>query len=206
QFQVRHLLGLITGAAVLFAVVGPVIREADREKQFAASRKTAIGVGAAAGLMVLLLNKRHRSERAAGPVIQRFERLSSRLLSWLIAAVIWIGYVATIWWQWRIGQLPSRFEPVPGSPILLFFAVNYFVVRVWWQIDPAGIEACERGLILDGFNFYSWQEIARYSWSGSPPRQLNLFLNRPLVLNLQTDTSFVGELDRILAARIGAKE
>jgi hypothetical protein len=88
---------------------------------------------------------------------------------------LWAGYAATFWLDLKVNPTQNDFNLLPGSPLMLFFAVNYVVVRVWWKIDPLGLEACERGIILYGFYFRPWDEISRYTWSGIPRRRLSLF-------------------------------
>lgn len=119
---------------------------------------------------------------------------------------MWSAYAVSIWIEHTGINKPGEFRLLPGQPILLFAALNYAVVRVWWKIDPMGLEACEHGLIVGAFQFYRWDAISRYSWSGRPPGQLNLFLKQRLVLNLKTDAALVEPLDQILAQRISATD
>ena len=204
QFEVRHLFGLITCAAVTFAIVAPVIRELDHKTQVVAARKTVVAVLAATALTVFLAIRRRRIERKAGPLLHRCERKTSRVVSWLIGLSLWVGYAGSIWSDWVTNRpRQANFTYLPGSPVLLLIAVNFMVVRVWWRVDPAGIEICEHGLILGGFSFYSWDEIDRHSWSGDPPNRLNLFLKRRFVMNLKIDSSFHDWLEPALAEHIG---
>lgn len=204
QFQIRHLFGLITCAAVTFAIVAPVIRELDHKTQVAAARKTVVAVLAATALTVFLAVRRRRVERKAGPLVHRCERKTSRMLSWLIGLSLWVGYVGSIWADWVTNRPRQQdFGYLPGSPMLLLIGVNFMVVRVWWRVDPSGIEICDNGLILGGFNFYFWDEIDRYSWSGDPPNQLNLYLKTRCVMNVKIDSSFQGRLEPELAKRVG---
>ena len=92
----------------------------------------------------------------------------------------------------------------PGSPLALFFAVNFLLVRVWWRIDPLGIEAREQGLILGAFRLVPWTDIASYTRSGAPAHQLNLYLRQRLVLNLKVDPPFAEPLGQILDAHLPA--
>ena len=196
QFQIQHLLGLLTGAAVLFAILAPRFRQLDPADRLAAALKSLLVVAVTLGIMAFLVVRRQKLERQAGPAIERFERRSSRIVSFLVGVALWVAYAATILVE---TETPNLFDVMPGDGLLLFIAVNYSVVRFWWRIDPMGIEAHERGLILGGVQFYPWDAISRYSWTGTPPRQLNLFLSKRMVLNLKVDASFAGRLDEILA-------
>ncbi len=69
QFQVRHLLGIVTVAALMAAIVAPVFRELDRESQWTASRQTAVVIVAAGGIVGFLFIKRRNAERAAGAAV-----------------------------------------------------------------------------------------------------------------------------------------
>ena len=88
------------------------------------------------------------------------------LPNWLIGSLLWIGYVGSVWAQYQSPETVHDSNFLPGSPYLLFFAVNYFVVRCWWRIDPTGIVACEHGLIVGALQFCRWDQIIRYTWSG----------------------------------------
>ncbi len=198
QFQIRHLLGLLTGAGVLLAIVAPFFRRLDSQTQWLVSLKVLVVAIASLGIMVFLVARRLKLQSQAGPLIERFERRASRILSWLTALGLWLGFLGTA--VMRQGALV--FIPFPGSPVLLCMAVSYSVIRFWWQIDPTGIEAHERGLVLSGVAFRAWDDISRYSWSGSPRCQLNLFLKERFVLNLKTDAAYVDRLDQILAEHV----
>ena len=199
QFQIRQLLTLTALAALLFATIAPFFRKLEHEEQVWAFVQSAV-------LMVLvvvvtggLLLRRQAVERSAGLLIERFERSSSRLWTWVIAVLLFAGYAASIWWR---QQAPRIMTIIPGSPVLLVIAVNFLVLRLWWRIDPTGVEACEHGLILGGLQLHRWQDINRYSWSGDPARQLNLFLKSRTVINFPTDKLFREPLDKILAAQV----
>jgi hypothetical protein len=197
QFQLRHLLGLVTVAAVLLAAAAPYFRQLERDAQVTVLVKTTGIVAVALAILVGLLYARGKALGRSGPVVEHCQRLRSRILSWLVAASTWAAYASTLWTNDPL----FRFLPFAGSPVLLFFAINYCVIRFWWQIDPQGLEACEHGLILGGFQFIPWEQINRYSWSGAPA-QLNLFLATRMVLNLKVDAADVERLDRILATHL----
>jgi hypothetical protein len=202
QFRLRDLLGLITGTAIFFAAFAPYFRTLDRAAQISAAVKASTMAVLAIGMMAFLVAKRRRAERRAGPLIERFGRFSSRVVTVLIALALCAAYASSIWFQHS--PPPGHRGPaiMPGSPILLLFAVNYLVLRVWWKIDPLCLEACEHGLVIGGFQFCAWDDIRRFTWSGNPARQLNLFLRQQLVLNLKVDTSSVEGLERILDQQV----
>ena len=196
QFQLRHLLGITAGAAVLCAVLAPLFRGLDTAAQVTAVVKTGTVLAAALCIVVYLMFKRASVERDAGPLIEHFERRASRIRYWLAASALWILSLAEV-----VIDLISenRISILPGSPVMLFFAVNYVVVRGWWRVDPTGLEVRQNGLVLGGIQFRTWDDIARYSWSGTPTNQLNLFFKERCVLNLKIDASFVERLDPMLA-------
>ncbi|MGD9722065.1 MAG: hypothetical protein AB7O59_12515 [Pirellulales bacterium] len=202
QFQVRHLAGLTAAAAVLFAVVAPYFREMNAERQLTTAAQAGVLLLAVIGILAYTLNRRRAAERQAGALIERFERFTSRVLFWLLASGMWIAYVATVWFHFADPARNPSFALVPGSPMLLIIAVNFIVVRGVWNIDPMGIEACQNGLLLGGFQLRRWDEIGRYSWSGDPPGQLNLFLKERFVLNMKMDAAFVSRLNAILAEHV----
>ncbi|REK19537.1 MAG: hypothetical protein DWQ37_00250 [Planctomycetota bacterium] len=202
QWQLRHLFGLLTIAAALLAMVAPLLRRLEPERQVEAALKILVAAGAAGGIVVFLAIRRQKLEQQGGPMIARFERRSSRIWSGLIVCVLVVSYAASV----VVDELDAAFSPISGSPWLLYLAVNYAVVRFWWRIDPLSIEAREGGLILGSVFFRPWEEISRYTFSGSPPRQLNLFVTSPLpmVMNIKVDTSGVERLDEILAQHVAA--
>ncbi len=154
--------------------------------------------GAILATVAAILSLRSRVERSAGPAILKFERQSSRVASWLIAAALCGWYVMTV----HADAAAVRPGVFPGSPLALFFAINFLVVRVWWRIDPAGIEARDEGLIIGGFELVPWSEMTRYTWSDTPPRRLNLFLRQRTVRNLKVDAEFAPLLGEILDAHL----
>jgi hypothetical protein len=199
QYQLRHLLGLLTVAAVLCAVLAPHIRAMDRDAQVFTLVKSLIVAVAVIGITGFLIVKREKLEDIAGPQLARFERRQSRIWSWVIGGLLVVSYLGTIWAE-PVKSLDV--DIVPGSPVLLFFAVNYLVIRICWRIDPFGLDARSHGLIMGGLQFHRWDDIGRYSWSGAQACQLNLFLKRRTVLHFRADASFVERLDQILVEHI----
>lgn len=202
QFQVKHLLGLLTAAAVILAIAAPQFRKLDGAAQLRVAARTGVVLIAVLVMLVFIISKRQKNEQAAGPLVERFERMSSRLAHYALLAMFVSAYAGTTWVEFLRPPMTYEYFTPPGSPVLLFLAVNYIVVRVWWGIDPMGFEVCQHGLILGGFTFLRWDEIARYSWSGDPPRQLNLFLTRRMVMNLKVDAGHVDRLDAHLAVHV----
>jgi len=202
QFRLWHLLVLMTGAALLFGVWAPTIRHLDRPAQLAAIGRIVVFAYLTFGFAGYLIFMRHKIERIAGPVIEQFESFSSRVWNWVIGCTLWISYLVTFWVQFEPSRAGTGINFVPGSPVLLFFAVSYVVVRGLWGIDPTGLVACENGLIIGALQFLRWNEITRYSWSGKSARELNLFLKQRSVLNLKVNAAFIERLDRILSQAI----
>ncbi len=200
QFRLRHLLAIMALVAVALAALAPAFRKLSHAGQVAAGLRSLLFFAAVIGLVAWILIRRARLERAAGPPIQRFERARSRILSWLIAGILLTWYALTVSTDELRPHVGGDF--FPGSPYILFFAINYLVVRLWWRIDPAGIEARQRGLILGGRQLLAWGEINRYTWTGVPPRQLNLFLKQRTVLNLKVDPASAAPLGGILDAHL----
>src|SRR4029079_4279791 len=92
QLQVRHLRGVLTGAGVLFAIAAPLFRRLDTDMQWQVAIKILIAGVANVGVMVFLVVRRLKLERQAGPLIERFERRTSRIVAWLTALGLWLGY------------------------------------------------------------------------------------------------------------------
>jgi hypothetical protein len=197
QVGVWQLLVLTTAAAVVLVILAPRIRQAP-----GVAAIEAIGfLLSVAGVGGYLLRKRRRIERDAGALIERFEPRASRWWTWLAGSALWGVYLFTVCMEWT---KPDELNLVPGSLWLLWFAIVFLVVRMWWRIDPMAIEACEHGLIVGGLRFYNWADINRHSWSETPPRlQLNLFLKSRSLVHLKPDAEFVVCLDRILSEREG---
>ncbi len=210
QFQLKHVLGLLTVTAVALMIVAPWFRGLDAQTQLVASIKTLTVLIAVIGIAAFLMVRQRRVDQQAGSVLVRYERLSSRILSWLVALGLWAGYAASIWSQQRThgSSYLAYFDIPPGSPPILFFAVNYTVARLWWRIDPRGIEVRQQGLVLGAFSFYPWDAITRYTWSGQSRHQLNLFVKRngtAGVSNLKLNADFAHRLEPILAEKIGQR-
>ena len=204
QFRTRHLFWLMAGCSVLFAVVAALVRDLPREKQISALVQVVIMVAAIVASTGLVLRQRQKLERQAGKRIERFTRLSGRLVFWglfILMSLFAILYPMQVGFQIAMAQ-PGAYTLMPPSPVILFFAVNFFVVRVWWKIDFFGIEACEHGLVLGGWGFIPWTGIKRYTWSGKDRSQLNLFATS-MVSNLRVDASCVSRMDEILAQHVG---
>jgi hypothetical protein len=200
QFQLKHLFGLCTAAAILFGILAPGFRRLGRGDQILVGIQLVVLTISICGILLWLLRARLKAQKTAGPLIERFDRMSSQIFSWIIAAALWLMYGATVWVQ---SQDPDQSAAIfPGNPWFLWFAVNYVIVRKWWQIDPSGLEACQNGIIWSGFHCVAWEEISRYSWSGNPPAQVNLFLKQRFVLNLKTDRTFYDRLNSILAEHV----
>jgi hypothetical protein len=202
QFQIRHILGMMAGSAILFAILAPQVRRLDPDAQIAVLIQ-AIGLTAfVLGIMAILLYKRHRTEVAAGPILDRLEPARSRWVFWLITSGLLVVYIISIASHLRSAVQADAPVVVFGNPALLFFLVNFAVVRGWWRIDPLAIEISERGIILGGFRFFQWNEIQRYTWTGDPIRQLNLFLKTRHVLNFGVEAALAERLEPVLRQRI----
>jgi len=200
QFALRHLLGLVTLAAVPLALLAPIVRSLDADTQRKALLSALlvfIVVPVMAGMMI---RSRRKVEMLAGPLLLRCERRSSRVLKWVFAVILVCGYLATALVQ-PIGRAP--WYAFPGNPWLLYMAVGYFVMRIWWNLDPKAIEACENGLIQGGFNFIPWSKVQRYTWSGQAANQLNLYYKHA-VGSVKVDRPYVDQLEPILAVKIAA--
>lgn len=203
QLRLRHLFGLTAAAAILAAMLAPWLRGLDDRTQVLALVRLTSLLVLVTGAMAYMLLKRHRVEVDAGQPITTFARPWSNLWHWGIFGLFLLVYLGTVVLDARVARPSSSWDFLPGSPIVLYFGVNYFVLYVWWKIDPRGMEACENGLISGGVFFLPWSEINRYTWTGSPPRQLNLFLKSQFVRNANVDSSWVPELEGLLHQHIG---
>jgi hypothetical protein len=130
QFQLRHLLGLTTAAAVLFAALAPTIRQLDREAQLHAVVRAVVLAILILGFLGYLIFMRQKIEHAAGPVIERFESFSSRVWNWLIGSLLWIGYVGSLWAQYQSPQTVHDANFLPGYPTCYFSrsTISWFAV------------------------------------------------------------------------------
>ena len=79
-------------AAVALGALAPAFRKLSHAGQVAAGFRSLLFFAAVIGLVAWILIRRARLERAAGPPIQRFERASSRIVSWLIAGILLTWY------------------------------------------------------------------------------------------------------------------
>jgi hypothetical protein len=202
RLRLRHLFAAVTGAAVLFAVLAALIRGSSAEVQFSAFGQSVVLVLMIVGCIGYAFHKRQQVELLAGPGVERFGRKAGRVLHWFLMGSF-LGLLAMTpvaeWYKAKPGEIVNLLP----SPWVLFMAVNYMVVRVWWKIDPMAIEAREHGLIQGGWQFVAWNDINRFTWSGKGGRQLNLFLKRLTVMHVQTDASFAGRLNELLEERTG---
>ncbi len=202
QFRIRNLLVLMAGAGVLFAVLATLVKDLSGTAQISALVQAVVLVVVVVCSSGYILFARQKVERRAGRRIERFGRFSGKLLHWALLVLFLGGYLFEVGFKLRTAR-PGAFVLMPPSPFLLFFAVNYLVVRVWWKVDPMGLEACEHGLIQGAWHFIAWDDISRFSWSGKSGLQLNLFLKQRMVMHVRTDASFAGRLDQILAEHLG---
>ncbi len=202
QFQIRHVLGMMAGSAVLLAVIAPQWRRLEPDDQFSVLLQAFLLVAIVFGIMVVLLVNRRKAELRAGPLVTRLDTPQSRWMFWLITTALIGMYVVSMVSHLRTATTSKAPVVLFGNPVLLFLAVNFVVVRGWWRIDPRAIEVCEHGLIFGGFRFVAWDRITRYTWTGSPVRQLNLFCEDRTVLNYGIEPKLAERLTPVMRERI----
>jgi hypothetical protein len=198
QYQLQHLMGLTTAFAVLLAVLVPPLRGLDWRMQASMAIQVTIWGAVLFGVLVFCSWRRYRVEMTAGRLFDRFTRKSSHWLSGLFFSAMAAWYLLYV--LLHTGEVANQGEIAvfPGAPHILLLGAHYFIVRCWWKIDPMGLEAFEAGLCLGGFQLIRWNEINRWSWSGRPPRQLNLFLADRTVRNIPIDIAFQDRLEMLL--------
>ena len=152
--------------------------------------------------MAALLFRRRKAEMAAGPLLERLETGQSRWIFWLLTALMLGLYFFSIWSHLQTAASTNVPVVLFGNPLFLLLAVNFAVVRGWWKIDPRAIEVCEHGIILGGFRFIPWEDLLRFSWTGNPIRQLNLYCRGRTVLNFGLPAKMAERLEPILRERV----
>jgi hypothetical protein len=204
QFQLRHLLGMMAAVSVLFAVLAFQVQDLTLRSKIAAVLQMTALVLLLVSSLLWTLSARRRVERLAGQPIIQVRRLSPRLLHWGVVTGFVVSYLALTPVTIQNAR-PDEVVNLLPNPYHLCLALNYFVVRIWWRIDPTAPEACENGLIRRGMNFVAWDSISRHTWSGPKKLQLNLFLNNRVVIHFHTDPQFAQQVERLLADRSGEK-
>lgn len=205
QFHTRHLLGLMGTTALFFAVAGPAIRRLDHDQRVSAAIQAAVAAIVVLVVITGIFFAHQRVSRSGGKLLASFERTSSQILHWTGVGLFAAMYLGTVYVDLQGASAEQRETTwVLGSPHMLLILTNYLVVRVWWGINPSRLDVREHGLIIGGFNFIDWDSIRRYSWTGNPTRQLNLFMKQRTVLNLKVQESFKSELETILDDKIVA--
>jgi hypothetical protein len=205
RLHLRHLLLAIAGAAGLFAALAALTQSSNANVKVSAFAQSVIFVFMVCGCVAYVFHARQKVERKAGPVIEPFTPVMSKLIHTVgfasLAAFLAISS-GIEWYKSKPGEVVNYLP----SPVYLFMVVNYAILRLWWKIDPLSFEAAENGLIFGVSNYVSWADINRYTWSGRQNRQLNLFLKQRSVVSLTMDSAFVPRLDAILGARVGKQE
>ena len=198
QFEIRHILGMMAGSAVLFAIIAPQLRKLEPDKQFSVLLQAILLAVIVFAIMAVLLVRRRKAELDAGSLLDRLQPRQSRWVFWLITSTLVVMYCVSILSHLQTAANTNVPVVLFGNPMLLFLAVNFVVVRGWWRVDPRAIEICEHGIIFGGFRFMPWDGIRRYSWTGNPIRQLNLYGNDRTVTNYGIEADLAQRLEPIL--------
>lgn len=202
QLRLHHLLGLITALAVMLAAYVPLLREYKWQVQASVGIQTAI-VGSV--LFIMLIERSWRRRRLvaqAGRLLARFTTPTSLRIRALVSFAIVAIYVLESIWRIAIAASDDSVAFIPVSPMVLVFGSQYLILRVWWNIDPRGIEAFDVGLCIGAFTLFRWDAIHRWSFTGAPPHQLNLFLTSQHVVNFRINPATSAALAEILQAHV----
>jgi hypothetical protein len=186
--------------------VAPWIRNLQRRGQLAlAIELGAIAVFGSTFIVILFYRRRHVEQRA-GPLLLAVNRSHA---SW-IHAIISLGVVSAIgvagWNAVDQALAHSSLLPLlkPNLLVFGFLGANYVVVKLWWGFDPLTLEVREAGFVLGGLQFMPWDSIVRYTLSGTPPKQLNLFTTARLVVNIPLERAAVPQLESTMQRRLSS--
>ena len=179
QYGIRHLMALTAAVAVVMAVLGPMIRAWDTERQIAFTVYLAAPLLLLACCTYHLCTYRVRVERAAGDVLLRIRTSDHPLIKRLLVAIMAFFGVLMI----GASILLSGFWIGDGTDILNVvwlslwpaMVISPLVTRLWWGLNSGSIEVCERGLTLGAYEFLSYSKLKHYRWERYFANKLVLF-------------------------------
>ncbi len=176
QFSLRWLLIAVTGLAVLFGILGPWLRNANREAVVVLAGLAVVTIVVFSATLALISWRFNRRCRKAGPVLWALPRYRKRL--WRNVSVVVLGIYALMLlamiglyssapWMGPAG--PRGFwDPILNSGFG-FFA--FMVATLVFSQSNTGLMslfsrrtlACEQGLI-DQLGFIPWKEVKDDEW------------------------------------------
>jgi hypothetical protein len=170
QYSIRHLLGLTLVVAIVAAILGPMIRAWDTERQtFFAIYITVTLLAIMAGIGFACLRRLH-VERVAGEAILQAGlvgtlRTRVELASIIVFWPLWIIY------DWHISSFIVGDRVSDGAWWSTAFAsgfvalvMSYAATPIFWGAGSRSLDFHEQGLIYGPFKFIRYSKLKHYRW------------------------------------------
>lgn len=214
QFQLRQVLIFVTVSAVVLAFVTPVIRRLPKDVQVPALWQLGLLLTMVTGSVMSTGFQRRRIVVSSGALLRRFDNpFTTTGERWLTIVLVfgWLfvimDFVLPIFFL-SLGPRRSATFPI-GAIAQVYLLTNLLLTRVWWKLDPRGIEVCEGAIVLGSFRSIPWNTIKRVSWHetkeshrASRTIPFDLYLHSHSVLNLTVAAHHASELRALIETKL----
>jgi hypothetical protein len=166
QFSLRGIVAIVTGVAILAAILSPWIRTFEPARQQRVGAFIVIStVGLLCGLM-LSCYFRYRLERRAG---SRLVPLSPRLGLWYSEAMFAGSCALMLFTQFMsvtsgLGDNAALYKMIRINWFMWGMLSAGVVTWIWWRRAKYTVELCEHGVAFP-FIFRPWSKFNHFAWN-----------------------------------------
>lgn len=202
QYGIRHLLVLTLVVAVMMAVLGPMIRAWDTERQMFFAGHAAVTLLLLTGYTCLLCRQRLRVERTAGQIVIRAKASRSLRARVMLAAgialcVVWMIVQGILWSESLSGNGRHFFFPAISNTWIIVGFLPTLLTRFWWGLSLTSIEVCERGFISGAVGFLPYSRLKHYRWARHSANTL-VVASQFMTRNIAVPPEFRAEVEKML--------
>jgi len=178
QYSLRSLFVLTLLVGVVAAIVAPLVRSWNTERQLLFAAQAGISTAMTVVALVMLSFRRYAVEQRTGRLLQRLARrrtLLKRVGQAALAAFLAIAVVA----QWIV-QSEERFNfagTLQQGFLLSGFSADLIATH-WWNVGPDVVELREQGLVRRGLFDTPWSRVTRCYWNRYFPDVLMVVVER----------------------------
>jgi hypothetical protein len=206
QYGIRHLMVLTLVVAMVMAVLGPMIRAWDTERQGFFAANAAITIAVLAASVFILCRVRLRIERAAGSVLFRTKAVGNRWVRVrqaiiLVLCLAWMVLQCVHWSEAALKGVLNLLNFALLQFYILLTTIAPLLTRFWWGLSLGSVEVCQRGLVVGGLQFHSFGNIKHYRWSHYTPGSLVFVTNRT-TWTVKIPTEARDDVDRLLESQV----